>query len=118
MKDGDRCCGSAGIYNLTQPEMAERLGEQKAANVADTRADVVVSGNPGCLIQLRAALGHAGPPRARCISPICSTPRIGTEPPKHPGERIVLLAHRCRASALALPRPGRWLVIRGAARPH
>jgi glycolate oxidase iron-sulfur subunit len=60
MKDGDRCCGSAGIYNLTQPEMAERLGEQKAANVADTRADVVVSGNPGCLIQLRAALGQRG----------------------------------------------------------
>jgi Fe-S oxidoreductase len=60
MKDGDRCCGSAGIYNLTQPEMAERLGEQKAANVAETGADVVVSGNPGCLIQLRAELAQRG----------------------------------------------------------
>lgn len=60
MRDGDRCCGSAGIYNLTEPEMAERLGEQKAANVEQTAADVVVSGNPGCLIQLRAGLARRG----------------------------------------------------------
>jgi glycolate oxidase iron-sulfur subunit len=60
MRDGDRCCGSAGIYNLTEPEMAERLGEQKAANVVDTGADVVVSANPGCLIQLRALLARRG----------------------------------------------------------
>ena len=60
MKDGDRCCGSAGIYNITQPEMAERLGAQKAENVAETGADVVVSANPGCLIQLRAELGKRG----------------------------------------------------------
>ena len=60
MRDGDRCCGSAGIYNLTEPEMAERLGEQKVANVDQTGADVVVSGNPGCLIQLRAGLARRG----------------------------------------------------------
>ena len=60
MRDGDKCCGSAGIYNLTQPEMAERLGEQKVANVDATEADVVVSGNPGCLIQLRAGLARRG----------------------------------------------------------
>ena len=60
MRDGDKCCGSAGIYNLTQPEMAERLGEQKAENVDATGADVVVSANPGCLIQLRAELGKRG----------------------------------------------------------
>jgi glycolate oxidase iron-sulfur subunit len=60
MRDGDKCCGSAGIYNLTQPEMAERLGEQKAANVDATQARVVVSANPGCLIQLRAELGRRG----------------------------------------------------------
>jgi glycolate oxidase iron-sulfur subunit len=62
MRDGDRCCGSAGIYNLTEPEMAERLGAQKATNVADTGAEVVVSANPGCLIQLRAHLGKQGAP--------------------------------------------------------
>jgi glycolate oxidase iron-sulfur subunit len=60
MRDGDRCCGSAGIYNLTEPEMAERLGEQKVANVEATGADVVVSGNPGCLIQMRAGLARHG----------------------------------------------------------
>jgi glycolate oxidase iron-sulfur subunit len=60
MQDGDRCCGSAGIYNLTEPEMAERLGEQKVANVEQIEADVVVSGNPGCLIQLRAGLARRG----------------------------------------------------------
>jgi len=60
MRDGDRCCGSAGIYNLTEPEMAERLGEQKVTNVEQTGADVVVSGNPGCLIQIRAGLARRG----------------------------------------------------------
>jgi len=60
MRDGDRCCGSAGIYNLTEPEMAERLGEQKVTNVEQTGADMVVSGNPGCLIQLRAGLARHG----------------------------------------------------------
>ena len=60
MRDGDRCCGSAGIYNLTEPEMAERLGEQKVTNVEQTGADVVVSANPGCLIQIRAGLQRRG----------------------------------------------------------
>jgi glycolate oxidase iron-sulfur subunit len=60
MRDGDRCCGSAGIYNLTEPEMAERLGEQKVTNVEQTGASVVVSGNPGCLIQMRAGLERHG----------------------------------------------------------
>jgi Fe-S oxidoreductase len=60
MQDGDRCCGSAGIYNLTEPAMAERLGEQKVSNVEQTEADVVISGNPGCLIQLRAGLARRG----------------------------------------------------------
>ena len=60
MRDGDRCCGSAGIYNLTEPEMADRLGEQKVTNVDQTGADIVVSGNPGCLIQMRAGLQKCG----------------------------------------------------------
>jgi glycolate oxidase iron-sulfur subunit len=60
MRDGDRCCGSAGIYNLTEPEMAERLGEHKVENVEATGAEVVVSGNPGCLIQLRTGLQKRG----------------------------------------------------------
>jgi len=54
------CCGSAGIYNLVQPQAAEELGDRKAANVAALKPDAVVSGNPGCLLQLRTALERAG----------------------------------------------------------
>ncbi len=56
------CCGSAGIYNLVQPEAAAELGERKAANVAATRAHVYSSANPGCLVQVSAALRRAGTP--------------------------------------------------------
>lgn len=50
------CCGSAGIYNLVQPEAASQLGERKARLVAELQADVVVTGNPGCLLQLQSCL--------------------------------------------------------------
>lgn len=53
------CCGSAGIYNLVQPEAASELGDRKVAHVAALDADVVVSGNPGCLLQFRSALARA-----------------------------------------------------------
>ena len=54
------CCGSAGIYNLVQPEAARELGERKAANVLATEPDVYASANPGCLLQVTAALRRAG----------------------------------------------------------
>ena len=57
--DGDRCCGAAGIYNVTQPEMADALATQKADAIVATGADVVVSANPGCSMQLIAALRAA-----------------------------------------------------------
>jgi glycolate dehydrogenase iron-sulfur subunit len=56
------CCGSAGIYNLVQPQAASELGRRKAANVIATGADVYASGNPGCLLQVSAALRRAGRP--------------------------------------------------------
>jgi glycolate oxidase iron-sulfur subunit len=46
------CCGAAGSYNLTQPEMAERLGQRKAAHILDTEARAVFAGNVGCLLQV------------------------------------------------------------------
>ena len=52
LPDATRCCGSAGIYNLTHPAMSKALLERKMADVASTGAEVVVSANPGCLIQL------------------------------------------------------------------
>jgi glycolate oxidase iron-sulfur subunit len=50
------CCGSAGIYNLVQPEAAAELGARKAANLAATGAEAVAAGNPGCAIQIAAHL--------------------------------------------------------------
>jgi glycolate oxidase iron-sulfur subunit len=54
------CCGSAGIYNLVQPEAATQLGDRKADHIAALDADMVVSANPGCLLQLQSALARAG----------------------------------------------------------
>ncbi len=48
------CCGSAGIYNITQPEMAARLQERKMRHIAETGAATVVTANPGCLLQLES----------------------------------------------------------------
>ena len=60
--EGGLCCGSAGIYNLVEPEAAGELGSRKAANVLATGAEAVVSSNPGCLLQLGGALERAGRP--------------------------------------------------------
>jgi glycolate oxidase iron-sulfur subunit len=54
------CCGSAGIYNLTQPDAARELGDRKAVHVLATESDAYVSANPGCLVQVSAALRRAG----------------------------------------------------------
>ena len=58
--DGDRCCGAAGIYAATQPELAEPLGAQKAAAIAATGATAVASANPGCSVQIAHHLGARG----------------------------------------------------------
>ena len=58
----DLCCGSAGIYNLVQPQAAAELGGQKARHVLATEPDAYASGNPGCLVQVTAALRRAGRP--------------------------------------------------------
>jgi glycolate oxidase iron-sulfur subunit len=54
------CCGSAGVFNLLQPETAEQLGARKVDNLLSTGADVVVSANPGCLLQLMNGLRARG----------------------------------------------------------
>lgn len=54
------CCGSAGIYNITQPEMSAKLLKRKLENVAKTGAPVVASANPGCCVQLEAGLRARG----------------------------------------------------------
>jgi glycolate oxidase iron-sulfur subunit len=58
----DLCCGSAGIYNLVEPEAARELGDRKAANVRATGAQAYASANPGCLVQVSQALRRAKRP--------------------------------------------------------
>jgi glycolate oxidase iron-sulfur subunit len=58
--DGGTCCGSAGVYNLLQPQAAAELGRRKAAAIRETGADLIVSANPGCSLQIAAALAADG----------------------------------------------------------
>jgi glycolate oxidase iron-sulfur subunit len=60
LPESDICCGSAGSYNLTEPDMAERLQQRKVENVLETKASVVITTNPGCLLQIRTGLRKAG----------------------------------------------------------
>lgn len=57
LPDADQCCGSAGIYNLLEPESARQIGERKAQNVTSVAPDILVSANPGCTLQIKTHLG-------------------------------------------------------------
>jgi glycolate oxidase iron-sulfur subunit len=56
------CCGSAGVYNIMNPEPARELGDRKAANIVATGAELLVTANPGCLMQVTAAIERSGHP--------------------------------------------------------
>lgn len=58
--DAERCCGSAGVYNLTHPEIAAELQRQKVARILEAKPDLVVSANPGCILQVAAGLRATG----------------------------------------------------------
>ncbi|HUQ17526.1 MAG TPA: heterodisulfide reductase-related iron-sulfur binding cluster [Candidatus Saccharimonadales bacterium] len=58
--EADWCCGSAGTYNVTQPELAARLGHRKAEHVVRSGAEIIVTANPGCQMQIASALRDAG----------------------------------------------------------
>jgi glycolate oxidase iron-sulfur subunit len=60
LPESDWCCGSAGIYNLTQPEMASRLLARKVGHVLETNAQAVVTANPGCILQIQQGLRERG----------------------------------------------------------
>ncbi len=81
--DAALCCGSAGVFNLLQPEIAEDLGEQKVGNLLATEAQVIASPNPGCTLQIQKHL-----------------PEDAQVPVYHP---IQLLDHALRGEAIALP---------------
>ncbi len=60
MAEASLCCGSAGVYNITHPQMAGALGRRKAGQIVATQAQAVVTANPGCALHLRAQLDQMG----------------------------------------------------------
>ncbi|MGH8938314.1 MAG: heterodisulfide reductase-related iron-sulfur binding cluster, partial [Actinomycetes bacterium] len=61
--DPDICCGSAGVYTVLNPEPARELGDRKARSVLATGADLLVTANPGCLMQVASSLNRLCPDR-------------------------------------------------------
>jgi glycolate oxidase iron-sulfur subunit len=60
LKDANVCCGSAGVYSITQPEASEALLQEKVGHLVHTKADMVATANPGCDLQLQRGLKEAG----------------------------------------------------------
>jgi len=60
IEEASLCCGSAGVYNLLHPEPANELGDRKVENLIATKAEAVISANPGCLLQLMRSLRRRG----------------------------------------------------------
>ena len=60
LRDAGMCCGSAGVYNLLQPDAAGELGKRKADSVAASGASLLISANPGCTLQISSALAAQG----------------------------------------------------------
>lgn len=69
MKESDWCCGSAGVYNITHAERAGKLLDRKIENIQATEPDVILTGNPGCLLQLQAGMRKSGA-KTRVLHPI------------------------------------------------
>ena len=60
LEGSEHCCGSAGIYNLIEPDVSATVLAPKLANIADTHASIVATGNPGCLMQIGGRLSRKG----------------------------------------------------------
>ena len=62
LEESEICCGAAGTYNLTQPEMSERLGRRKMDHIEATGAEIVATGNVGCILQIARKVKERGRP--------------------------------------------------------
>ena len=94
------CCGSAGVYNILQPDRASELGQRKAQNATNARPDVIVAGNLGCLVQIgqysETPLLHTvelldwatGGPRPDALADLTYTPQDRPAPPHDPGQLL------------------------------
>ncbi|HEU4723420.1 MAG TPA: (Fe-S)-binding protein, partial [Gemmatimonadaceae bacterium] len=93
LEGSEHCCGSAGIYNLVEPEVSDTVLAPKLARIADTRAALVATGNPGCLMQIGAGLHQAGSD-ARVVHPVdlldasYAVARSRTSPSAKQGDRV------------------------------
>ncbi len=95
LADPTICCGSAGVYNILQPETADELGRRRARTVRDVRARTVVTANPGCLMQVQSHLARdRGDPVAvrhlvEVLRAACPTPveRVSAEVLREPDHR-------------------------------
>ena len=67
LEASDECCGSAGIYNVLYPKTSKSILDRKIRNILKTKAQYVVMGNPGCLLQIQAGLIEAGRPDVKCL---------------------------------------------------
>jgi glycolate oxidase iron-sulfur subunit len=69
LRESDWCCGSAGVYNITQPELSQKLLERKIAHIEATGASLVATGNPGCVMQIASGVKKRGLPM-RVVHPV------------------------------------------------
>ena len=69
LEGAEHCCGAAGIYNLVEPDTSNIVLAPKIRNIEATGAELVATGNPGCLMQIGAGLRRAGRP-ARAVHPV------------------------------------------------
>lgn len=91
LRESENCCGSAGIYNLIEPETSDAVLAPKLAHIADTGAPLVATGNPGCLMQIGAGLLRSGS-KARAIHPVdLLDASYATEPVPHSGPAALIL---------------------------
>jgi glycolate oxidase iron-sulfur subunit len=82
MKDADRCCGSAGIYNIVESEMSMQILDTKMGTAKETEATTIVTANPGCLLQMKLGIereGLTGKVRAIHIADLLYEAAIGSE---------------------------------------
>jgi glycolate oxidase iron-sulfur subunit len=73
LHESDLCCGSAGSYNLEQPAIANQLGERKAENIINTGADILSTGNIGCLVQIKNHLSKLNGSKGKPVMPVMHT---------------------------------------------
>jgi glycolate oxidase iron-sulfur subunit len=87
-EDPAACCGAAGIYNLTHPEMSQAVLERKLRSLAAADPDLIATGNPGCLMQLRSGAARAGL-RAEIVHPVELLARAYFSSGVRPSRRIL-----------------------------